>query len=265
MPDIRVKNWMHLHKVLYDLKPFDDTHKRYRSKYVYRGMADCHWRLESSLYRMGGAFETVEEPLLRSFNKYAETGSIPGKSLWIRLSVAQHHGLPTRLLDWTLSPKVALHFATAEEHFYDKDAAIWRINILEAKKLLPDDLRAVLDTASADLFSVEMLEDTIQTLEKLDGWSPDQLFIIFFEPPSLDARIINQGAILSIMPGAKTVLTALLDRNPQLYDRIIIPKQLKWEIRDKLDQDNITERMLFPGLDGLSRWLKRYYGAGPNA
>ena len=41
--------------------------------------------------------------------------------------------------------------------------------------------------------------------------------------------------------------------------RILIPAELKWEVRDRLDQPNISERVLFPALDGLSAWLRRYY------
>jgi len=62
-----------------------------------------------------------------------------------------------------------------------------------------------------------------------------------------------------MMSNPSALLSDWLKQNPDLYFRIIIPARLKWEIRDKLDQANITERVLFPGLNGLSDWLRRHY------
>ena len=81
----------------------------------------------------------------------------------------------------------------------------------------------------------------------------------FFEPPSLDERIVNQFALFSLMSSPTASLDDWLDDHPGLARRVVIPAKLKWEVRDKLDQANITERVLYPGLDGLSLWLKRQY------
>jgi hypothetical protein len=259
--DIVVSNWAELMNALYDIPR--TAFQRYRSDFVYRGVADHFWGLETSLQRLRGEYVNVEGPMLRSFRKYAEPGSIPDDTLLVRLAVAQHHRLPTRVLDWTVSPKVALHFATAEEEHYDKDGVIWCVDVRQVRDLLPRPLQSILEDEHAFLFSVEMLPE-VKTLKDLDAFGIKHGgFALFFEPPSLDARIVNQGAIMSVMPGATLCLNDFLQSYPQIYRRIVVPKKLKWEIRDKLDQDNVTERMLFPGLDGLSNWLKRYYGPGP--
>lgn len=75
----------------------------------------------------------------------------------------------------------------------------------------------------------------------------------------MDQRIVNQYALFSLMANPKALLNVWLDEHPDLWRKIILPSNLKWEVRDKLDQANITERVLFPGLDGLSLWQKRYY------
>ena len=82
---------------------------------------------------------------------------------------------------------------------------------------------------------------------------------MFLEPPSLNERIVNQYALFSLMSRAEARLDAWLEQRPHLVRKVVVPAELKWEVRDKLDQANVTERVLFPGLDGLSRWLKRYY------
>jgi len=62
-----------------------------------------------------------------------------------------------------------------------------------------------------------------------------------------------------VLPNAGKAMDDWLRERPRPWRRIVIPAELKGEIRDKLDQANITERVLFPGLDGLSCWLRRHY------
>jgi hypothetical protein len=97
-------------------------------------------------------------------------------------------------------------------------------------------------------------------------------FVLFLEPPSFDPRIVNQFGLFSMMSTPNAQLDEWLVEHHQLYRKIVIPAELKLEIRDKLDQSNITERVLFPGLDGLSAWLARHYaplgpqyGRAPNS
>ena len=258
--DRPVDSWEALQKELYGIDK--NSHGRYRSNFVYRGVADKSWSLQTSLQRIGKHYSDVEGPLLRNFLKYAGPDDIDSDALLFQLAVAQHHGLPTRVLNWTTSPKVAAHFATWEEKDFDRDGAIWCVDVVKAGALLPASLKKRLYEEKAFLFSIEMLAD-FKKLLKFDTLGKRSKFVLFFEPPSLDGRIVNQGAILSIMPSAHLDLKDFLEKHEHLYKRIIIPKEIKWELRDKLDQDNVTERMLFPGMDGTSRWLKRYYGLGP--
>jgi hypothetical protein len=83
--------------------------------------------------------------------------------------------------------------------------------------------------------------------------------LLFLEPPSLDQRIVTQYALFSLLTHAEADMHHWIEQHPGLCRRVVIPASIKWEIRDKLDQANVTERVLYPGLDGLCRWLRRYY------
>ena len=268
--DVPVDNWNDLITVLstfVDEPRGEETGGHFRSPYFFRGMTNASWPLKTSLERLvpdpekaGG----VERPALRAFGKYAPVGAFSRDSEWECLAVAQHNGLPTRVLDWTSSPLIAAHFATVERPRKKEevvDGVIWCVNHKGLRDILPVKLHEVLENEQAFAFNVPLLDILYPSLNGFDKTCEESGdVLIFLEPPSIDARIHNQYAILSVMNGASKSHDDYLRKNSGLVRRIVIAADAKSKIRDMLDQNNITERMLFPGLPGLCDWLRRYYG-----
>lgn len=252
------ENWSHLQELLFE-RSWNERIGRFRSPCAFRGLSDAGYQLKTSLIRLGGDFPKLERHLLRNFKKYAHRDVVEKDSYWHWLSVAQHHGLPTRLLDWTYSPFIALHFATANTERFDLDGAIWVVDYEAAHERVPEPLRLVLRNEGANAFTAEILARAVDSLEQFDALDSDEPFLVLFEPPSIDDRIVNQYALFSLMSDVSALMDDWYEKHPDLGRKIVIPAGLKWEIRDKLDQGNITERVLFPGLDGLSSWLRRHY------
>jgi hypothetical protein len=236
--------------------------RRVHSTLVFRGLARADYSNVSSLARLGGDFPSLEPHLIRNFRKYAHREA-PGPTMWDWLSLAQHHGLPTRLLDWTFSPLVALHFATVG--WPEDDAVLWAVDCETAHARLPEPLRDVAEAEGTLVFTTELLAEHAADLEALDAMGGDEPFVLFFEPPSLDERIVNQAAVLSVIADPRDHMDRWLEAHPEAWRAWRIPPDVKAEIRERLDQANVTERVLLPGLDGLASWLRRYYSPAQGA
>lgn len=255
--EIKVGSFTELIDELY-VNSWDPGLKRYRSNDAFMGLTNANYALETSLMRLGGPFRDLEFHLIRNFRKYAQIEGSQYYSIWNWLVIAQHHGLPTRLMDWTFSPFVAMHFATSDIKEKDVDGAIWCVDFVRIHEDLPEVLRDKLKREGANSFTVEMLSEVAGSLKEFDDISSKD-FVLFFDPPSMDARIVNQYAMNSVISNPETSMESVLKHYPDMWRKIVIPSELKWEVLDKLDQANINERILFPGLDGLSRWLTRHY------
>ena len=236
---------------------------RYRSLHIYRGMPDADYRLRTSLKRNCKDRSRFLEPIiLANFTKYAalENPSIE-ESVWEQMILGQHHGLPTRLYDWSFSPLTGLHFATSEgnlDEMDQRDAVVWRIDVDELHSMLPAKYQRVMEESQTTVFSLKMLEsackDPMQYDEDMQGKA-----MLIVEPPSIDQRIINQYSFFSVIPSGMTSIEGFLCEHTEKTVKYIISRDIKWQIRDLLDQLNISERIVYPGLDGLSQWLARHY------
>jgi hypothetical protein len=205
---------------------------------MYRGQADEKWQLLPSIVRYAthvkygyAAIVDLETHLVEWFEKY----STPYKdyrsvSYLEKLIDGQHYGLPTRLLDWTTNPLKALYFAVENPDFDSKDGAIYG-------------------------FTPKSWWEGTKNV-KLD----DELGTFF--PELLNQRLAAQeGCYTSFpLPGKSFhVLPMTINNYPKdinLLEKIIIEAQSKAKIRSDLNKLGINQRTIYPGLDGVAKWVK---------
>jgi hypothetical protein len=224
----------------------------------FRGQSYCYGTLTPKIYRPEFArlsqFEKYYEPwYFYEFSRlapglYQPTPAIEDRLAWLFLM--QHHGAPTRLLDWSEDPLVALFFAVKD--MPDKDGEFW---VLEAGKLNLSTYgkdKFPIPTNKSLLFLADQAtrnEAVPKLLKKHDlSKQPGPLALY----PTLSfPRMIAQSSVFTIHPPSLQDLAQL--SNLGFLRRFLITAGLKRELLASLSYLQINQRRLFLDLDGLSQ------------
>lgn len=228
--------------------------------WAFRGQENSTWALESTIGRILRTFNVhpsvwsqQEERVNRVFRRKAHLflDHIPADEddfQW--LALMQHHGAPTRLLDFTWSPYVALFFALERA---STSAAVWAIcapRVWQQKHKIPG-IRNRVNTS--DLY---LREPGNYRKWYLNGTVP---FVVQGEPFVMNQRLIAQSGTF-VVPGVidrsvDVILTSYSHTDKLMVKLVIDAKKLRDEFMLHLYTMNITNASLFPGMDGLARSL----------
>ncbi|MDI1279216.1 FRG domain-containing protein [Methylobacter sp.] len=248
-----VKNWSEFDRLV--------SKKHYR-KWIFRGQSDVDWELKSSLHR---AFDEAQKIHYLSTGKEKSLNRLSHEKVMIDrfkcnahlylshlpqqddsqswLSLMQHHGAPTRLLDFTFSPYVALFFAL---EFGETDSVIYCINHHAIRSI--DD----------EYFGKNRFEMYSRALDSEQ--SNDDPCLLAFEPTFFNQRLLSQQGLFVTTNTLEFSHGKILD-DYKIADqdvfKIVIPSALRYEGLRKLNIMNINSANIYPGLDGFCKSMRR--------
>lgn len=213
----------------------------------WRGHANANWKLQPSIYHRGmGSKEPFLAANFRNLGKvrHREVPHYDDKNSWLLLM--QHYGLPTRLLDWSSSPLVALFFAVNDTNLEQEDAVVWglcstRLN----ENQIGEDIILGPDTKIAS----EIFYDAWRSRRTKKGEDK----IVALHTQHIDIRQLVQSSQFTIH-GIDLDMKEL-DHADRFLCSITIPSHRKANFRTLLQYFNIGESSLFPDLQNLAKQL----------
>jgi hypothetical protein len=224
----------------------------------FRGLESSKHKLSPSIFRPPFK-STNEEQFLNKFKSRAIPfldSSYQNYDYWHWLFLMQHHGAPTRLLDWSSSAITALAFAVLyrEEKYKDDDAVVWCLNPV----LLNDENRI-----RVKLSATEKIPDITLKKELLPTYKFNPTGIVKFPVaitgPLNNARIVAQKGTFTLFPDAEAFnLEETNDANTFLT-KITIAKENVEDLKRQLATLGVTESTIFPELPSLGLEIKREF------
>ncbi|GAB3051457.1 FRG domain-containing protein [Virgibacillus ainsalahensis] len=207
--EVRVKKFEELHKAL--------SKYRKTNLWLFRGHSNPEWVLVPKAGR-NPYYKYDDAEIFQSWKRQAAHFLNGAYGEWDMLTVAQHHGLATRLLDWTFNPLVAAFFAV--QSYEECDAVLY----------------AYLNQCSLKTEEIKPFEHEGVSKIKPNGAAP---------------RVVRQSGIFTIHNPPTLRLENNLKEENKL-EKIIIDHSYRKELRFELSHYGINELSLFPDLDGLS-------------
>jgi FRG domain. len=204
---------------------------------IFRGQ-NCDKSLKPKIVRLTPRTEILktEELILKDFKRYSlpNLGFIP-KDDWEWISIAQHHGLPTRLLDWTYNSLIALWFAVKDNLNTKDDGVVYVFHPTQEQYNRVDDEEGPLNISVTTIY----------------------------RPNYVEKRINAQSGLFTIHKISKDGNVVEFQNHKQFKDKLtkIRIKRINMAtIRKSLNIMGINYYTVFPDLDGLSNHLEwRYF------